>query len=84
VGNAPPCQGDRCAADYPVEELEAAWQAGQVDLAEAIRGPLVVAEGTGHAIADENPGLAVSLAAEVIAAVRNPGSWAMPEASPTG
>ena len=38
----------------------------------------------GHAIADENPGLAVELTAEVIAAVRDPGSWATPTASPTG
>ena len=43
---------------------------------------LVVAEGTGHAIADENPGLAVGLTAEVIAAVREPGGWATLGASP--
>jgi pimeloyl-ACP methyl ester carboxylesterase len=84
AGNAPPCQGDVCSADYPVEDLEAAWQAGQLNLAEALGGRLVVAEGTGHAIADENPGLAVELTAEVIAAVRDPGSWATPTASPTG
>jgi hypothetical protein len=37
---------------------------------------LVVAEGTDYAIADENPGLALGLTAEVIAAVREPGAWA--------
>ena len=44
---------------------------------------VLVAEGTGHAIADENPGLAVGLTAEVIAAVGEPGAWATPTASPT-
>jgi hypothetical protein len=44
---------------------------------------LVVAEGTDHAIADENPGLALGLTAEVIAAVRETGAWATPTASPT-
>ena len=33
-------------------------------------------------IADENPGPVVGLVSEVIAAVRNPGIWATPEASP--
>ena len=84
MGNPPPCQNDGCAADFPVDELEVAWQAGQTDLAESLGGRLVVAEGTGHSIADENPGLALGLTAEVIAAVREPASWATSAASPTG
>jgi hypothetical protein len=83
AGHAPPCQEDGRAADFPVAELEAAWQAGQADLAESLGGRLIVAEGTGHAIADENPGLALGLTAEVIAAVGEPGNLAMPAASPT-
>ena len=55
---------------------------GQVGLAEALEGRLVVAEDTSHAIADENPELVVGLTAEVIAAVRDPGIWATPAASP--
>jgi pimeloyl-ACP methyl ester carboxylesterase len=80
--NPPPCQGNACSADYPVAALEAAWQAGQVALAEALAGRLVVAEGTSHAIADENPELAIAMTAEVIAAVRDPSTWATAVASP--
>src|SRR5262245_43495329 len=83
AGDAPPCQDGSCSADFPLAELEAAWQEGEADLAEALGGRLVVAEGTGHAIGDENPGLVIGLAAEVIAAVRDPSTWATPEGSPT-
>ena len=50
-------------------ELEAAWQAGQAAMADALGGRLVVAEATGHSIAGENPGLVVELVSEVIASV---------------
>ena len=43
---------------------------------------LVVAEGTDHAIGDENPGLALRLTAVVIAAVREPSAWATLTACP--
>ena len=82
AGDPPPCQGGACRADFPVAALESAWQAGQADLAHALGARLVIAEGTGHAIADENPGLAVALTAEVLAAVRDPSTWATAVASP--
>jgi hypothetical protein len=44
---------------------------------------LVIAENTGHTIANDNPELTIGLVAEVIAAVRDPSTWATPETSPT-
>jgi len=79
AGFPPPCNWEPpCSADYPVAEFEAAWQAGQSALAAALGGRLIVAEGIGHAIATENPELVVGLVAEVVAAVRDPSSWATP------
>jgi len=66
----PPMACFPCPSGYPVTELEAAWQAGQTALAEALGAQLVVAENTGHSIAGENPGLVVQLVGEVIATVR--------------
>ena len=83
AGNPPPCQGGACTADFPVAALESAWQAGQAEVAHTLGARFVIAEGTGHAIADENPGLTVALTAEVIGAVRDPSTWATPMASPT-
>jgi pimeloyl-ACP methyl ester carboxylesterase len=81
AGDPPGCFP--CSAGYPVAEMEAAWQAGKAELARALGGRLVVAEGIGHSIANENPGLVISMTAEVIAAVRDPSTWATPVASPT-
>jgi pimeloyl-ACP methyl ester carboxylesterase len=78
AGEPPPCQGGACAADFPVSALEMAWQAGQSDLAATLGARYVVATGVGHAIADEDPELALELTADVIAAVREPGLWATP------
>jgi len=80
VGDPPPCFP--CSATFPVAELETAWQAGQADLARALGARLVVAENTGHSIANENPELVIGLTAEVIAAVLDPSTWATPAASP--
>jgi pimeloyl-ACP methyl ester carboxylesterase len=80
AGEVPGCFP--CSAGYPVEKMEAAWQAGQVRLAAALGAKLVVAENTGHDIATENPGLAIAVTAEVIAAVHDPSTWATPAASP--
>ena len=49
-----------------------------MDLSQALGGRLVVAEDTGHSIAEENPGRVLALTSEVIAAVRDPSSWATP------
>jgi pimeloyl-ACP methyl ester carboxylesterase len=84
AGYPPPCNWDPpCSARFPADELEATWQAGQKALAEALGARLVVAENTTHTIANENPGLVIGLAGEVIAAVRDPSTWATPVASPT-
>jgi pimeloyl-ACP methyl ester carboxylesterase len=83
AGDPPPCQGGACTADFSVAALESAWQAGQADLAHTLGARFVVAVGTGHAIADENPELAIALTAQVLAAVRDPSTWATPVASPT-
>jgi pimeloyl-ACP methyl ester carboxylesterase len=83
AGYPPPCNWDPpCSAEFPVDELEATWQAGQRALAEALAARLVVAEGTGHSIADENPELVIGLVAEVVAAVRDPSARAAPSAGP--
>jgi pimeloyl-ACP methyl ester carboxylesterase len=79
VGEPPPCFP--CSEGYPIAELEAAWQAGQAELAQALGARLVVAENTSHFIGEENPGLVLGLTAEVIAAVRDPSTWATPAAS---
>ena len=81
VGGPPPACFD-CPADYPTEALENHWQADQADLAQALGARLVVAEGVGHSIATEDPGLVVGLVGEVLAAVRDPSTWATPTASP--
>ncbi len=81
AGDPPPCFP--CSAEFPTAELESAWQAGEADLAEAPGGQLVVADGTSHSIADENPELVVSLVAEVIAAVRDPNAGSPPTATPS-
>jgi pimeloyl-ACP methyl ester carboxylesterase len=79
AGNPPPCNwAPPCSAAFPLAEFEAAWQAGQEALAAALGARLVVAEGTGHAIADENPTLVIGLVAEVVAAVRDPSTRATP------
>jgi pimeloyl-ACP methyl ester carboxylesterase len=79
AGNPPPCNWEPpCSASYPVEDYEAAWQAGQAELAESLGGQLVVAENTGHSIAGENPQLVVELLGQVVAAVRDPATSATP------
>jgi pimeloyl-ACP methyl ester carboxylesterase len=79
AGVPPPCNFEPpCSADYPTGEFEAAWQAGLAELADALGARLVVAEGVGHEVADEDPELVIGLASEVIAAVIDPTSWATP------
>jgi pimeloyl-ACP methyl ester carboxylesterase len=83
AGDPPPCFPEApCSPTFPVAEFEAAWQDGQAALAEALGAELVVAEGTGHSIASENPELVLELTAQVLAAVEAP-SAATPAASPS-
>ena len=42
----------------------------------------MIAEDTGHTIADENPVLVIGLVSELIAAVRDPGTWSTSAATP--
>ncbi len=75
AGDPPPCP---CSEGYPVAELEAAWQAGQADLAAQLGVELVVAENTGHIIAGENPQLVIDALLGIIGGVgaeerRDPG-----------
>jgi pimeloyl-ACP methyl ester carboxylesterase len=79
----PPMACLPCPSSYPVAALEAAWQEGQVDLAEALGARLVIAEDTGHSIAGENPGLVVQIVSEAIAAVRDSAGSGRLEPSPS-
>ena len=81
AGDPPPCFP--CSEGFPIAQYEALWQAGQVAMADALGGKLVVAENTGHSIADENFGLVITVVTEVIAAVLDPTTWATPAASPS-
>jgi pimeloyl-ACP methyl ester carboxylesterase len=81
AGDVPGCFP--CSKAYPAAKMEGAWQAGQARLAKALGGRLVTAENTGYSIATENPGRVPGGVAEVIAAVRDPSTWATPAASPT-
>jgi pimeloyl-ACP methyl ester carboxylesterase len=84
AGDPPPCFPEApCSANFPVAEFEAGWQAGEAALATALGAQLVVAENTGHSIASENPELVIALTAQVIAAVRDPSTWATPAAAPS-
>ena len=76
AGDPPPCP---CSPDYPVDELEAAWQAGQTDLATRLGVEVVVAENTGHIIAEENPELVLDALLDLIA-LDKPGTTSTPVA----
>jgi pimeloyl-ACP methyl ester carboxylesterase len=83
AGNPPPCWAEApCSAEFPVDQFEEGWQAGQAALAKALGARLVVAENTGHTIAVENPELVIGLTLQVIDAVRDPSSWDAGMATP--
>jgi pimeloyl-ACP methyl ester carboxylesterase len=77
AGDPPPCP---CSVEYPVEELEAAWQAGQIDLAKRLGVEVTVAENTGHIIAGENPQLVVDALFDVFAQLEAGAGTATPVA----
>jgi pimeloyl-ACP methyl ester carboxylesterase len=70
AGDPPPCP---CSPEFPVDELEAAWQAGQAELATGLGVELVVAENTGHLIAGENPEIVLAALFDMIEAYQAPG-----------
>jgi pimeloyl-ACP methyl ester carboxylesterase len=65
-GDPPPCP---CSADYPVDRLEAAWQQGQTELASELGVEVIIADNTGHFIAEENPELVIGAILDVIAEI---------------
>ena len=66
---------------YPVAELEAVWMPLQENLASLTpNARLIVAEESGHFIPGDQPEGIIAAIEEVVAAVRDPGSWATPSA----
>jgi pimeloyl-ACP methyl ester carboxylesterase len=68
TGEPFPCP---CSADYPADKMEALWQTGESNLATALGGSLVVAEGTTYDMIDENLPFVVEQVVGVISAVKN-------------
>jgi pimeloyl-ACP methyl ester carboxylesterase len=75
----PPCFP--CSPDFPVDRFEVAWQAQQAAMARAMGARLVVAETSGHRIAEDQPEVVVDATRRVVQVVRDPGSWANPAAA---
>lgn len=76
LGAPPPCFP--CSDVVPTEKLEEIWQAGQIDLAEATGGRLVVSEKTDHFIAETDAELVLTLMADVIEAAKHPSTGGTP------
>ena len=69
--------------DYPAAALEAIWPPLQEELAALVPdGRLVVAEQSGHFIPGDQPEVVIAAIRQVVDAVRDPASWATPDASP--
>lgn len=79
-GAPPPCFP--CSDEYPVDQYEAAWQAGEADLAESLGARLIVVPEATHFMRENAGDLILDQTIEVIAAVRDPSTWATPEATP--
>jgi pimeloyl-ACP methyl ester carboxylesterase len=70
--------------EFPWDEMERVWQALQAELAGLAPGARhVIATESGHYIQLQQPGLVIDAIRQVVAAVRDPGSWATPVATPT-
>jgi pimeloyl-ACP methyl ester carboxylesterase len=67
---------------WPIAKIDAAWREQQEAMARTLDARLVVAERSGHAIPFDQPDVVVEAARAVVEAVRDPGSWATPIASP--
>ncbi len=67
----------------PSAAVEALWLPLQEDLAALVPGGrLVVAEESGHFIQGDQPELVIAAIRQVVEAVRDPGTWATPQATP--
>jgi pimeloyl-ACP methyl ester carboxylesterase len=70
--------------DYPGEALEQIWRSAQEKLAALVPGSkFIVATESGHYIQLDQPELVIDAIRDVVEAVRDPGSWATPVASPS-
>lgn len=64
---------------WPVEEEEALFQRLHLEIVESVPGARhVIAEASTHAIHQEEPDLVIAAITDVVAAVREPASWATP------
>jgi len=68
---------------FPPEVLEAAWRTAQEQLAMLVPdGRFVTAKESAHYIQLQQPELVIAATQQVVDAVRDPGTWAMPAATP--
>jgi pimeloyl-ACP methyl ester carboxylesterase len=66
---------------WPIEEEERIWRELHEEIVRlAPNGRHVIAEGAGHDIHQERPEFVIEAIREVVAAVRDPGTWATPVA----
>jgi hypothetical protein len=77
-GVPPPCAFGACSEEYPVDQFEAAWQTGEMALAEALAARFVADKNAGHSITDDDPGFVIGLILEVFSEIDNPGTGATP------
>ena len=80
TGGPPPCFP--CSDQFPLDQYEAAWQAGEAKLAESLGARLIVVPEATHFMRDNAGDLILDQTIEVIAAVTDPTRWATPVASP--
>lgn len=69
---------------WPVEEEEALFQRLHLEIVASVPGARhVIAEESTHDIQNEQPDLVIAAITDVVAAVRDPASWATPAATPS-
>lgn len=80
----PPEMLSKLPPDFPWDTLETVWQELQADLAALVPGARqVIATESGHYVQLQQPELVIDAIQQVVEAVRDPASWAMPAASPS-
>src|SRR5262249_32600672 len=67
---------------WPIAEIDVAWREQQEAMARVLDAQLLVADQSGHAIPFDQPDLVVDATRAVVEAVRDPGTWATPIATP--
>ena len=66
---------------FDIRGTVAEWHALQAAQARELGARLVVAEGSGHFVPLDRPGVVIAAIEDVVAAVRDPSSWATPAAA---